>query len=117
MPVYPWGGNQMSFSGYAHAHNAWLSMADMAGWIPLGVLIIYTVLTASETVCWIVKTEITTERKLITAGLLCVFFLFYTVERIFEGALHFLTPYLFINGLIHGELWMMKNTKNRKVSL
>ena len=117
LPLYPMGGNQMNFGRFVHAHNAWLSMADMAGWIPFGLFSIYTVLTLCESIGWLLKKEITTERKIMTSGLLIAFFLFYTVERIFEGAMHFLTPYIFINGLIHGELSMMKSIGNRKVSL
>lgn len=111
IPLYPMGGNRMHLYGYAHAHNAWLSMADMAGWIPFGTFTIYTVITLIESICWTFKKEITTERKIMTVGLLITFFLFYMVERVFEGALHFLTPYIFINGLIHGEFSMMRKPR------
>ena len=107
--MYPMGGNQMYLYGSPHAHNAWLSMADAAGLIPFGLFVGYTVLTLVQTIRWLAKKEISTERKIMATGILAAFFLFFTVERIFEGALHFLTPYVFINGLIHGELSMMKN--------
>lgn len=46
--VYPMGGYQMSFLGYAHAHNTWLDIADAAGVIPFFLFAAYTFLTLYE---------------------------------------------------------------------
>lgn len=109
MVLYPMGGDQMDFMGYPYAHNAWLDMANMAGWIPFFAFTAYTFHVIWELICWLRKKEIPTERKLILAGIFGAFFLYYTVERAFDGSLHFMTPWFFINGLVHGEL--KKQTK------
>lgn len=107
--LYPMGGDQMSFMGYPYAHNAWLDMANMGGLIPFFAFAAYTFLTVYELIRWLMKKEVSTERKLILAGIYGAFFLYYTVERAFDGSMHFMTPWFFINGLVHGEL-----TKEKK---
>lgn len=102
--VYPMGGDKMDFMGYPHAHNAWLDIANMGGLIPFFAFSAYTFLTVFELIRWLMKKEIPTERKLILAGIYGAFFLYYTVERAYEGSMHFMTPWFFINGLVHGEL-------------
>ena len=104
LPLYPFGGDQMDFMGYPYAHNAWLDMANEAGWIPFGAYAIYTFHVVYELIRWLMKKEVSTERKIILAGLFGAFFLYYTVERAFDGSLHFMTPWHFMNGLVHGEL-------------
>lgn len=104
LPLYPFGGDQMNFMGYPYAHNAWLDMANEAGWIPFGAYAIYTFHVVYELIRWLMKKEVSAERKIILAGLFGAFFLYYTVERAFDGSLHFMTPWHFINGLVHGEL-------------
>lgn len=102
--VYPMGGDQMAFHGYPHAHNAWLDIANMGGVIPFFAFAAYTFLTIYELIRWLLKKEIPTERKLLLAGIYGAFFLYYTVERAYECSMHFMTPWFFINGLVHGEL-------------
>ncbi len=102
--LYPMGGDQMSFMGYPYAHNAWLDMANMGGLIPFFAFSAYTFLTVYELIRWLMKKEISTERKLILAGIYGAFFLYYTVERAFDSSMHFMTPWFFINGLVHAEL-------------
>lgn len=105
---YPWGGYQMNFLGYAHSHNTWIDIADAAGVIPFFSFAAYTLLTIYEMIRWLLKKEISTERKLIVAGIYGAFFLYYTVERGLGGSMHFMTPWFFLNGMVHGELSMMK---------
>ena len=38
------------------------------------------------------------------AGVYGAFFLYYTVERGIDNSMHFMTPWFFINGMVHGEL-------------
>lgn len=102
--VYPMGGDKMDFMGYPHAHNAWLDIANMGGLIPFFAFAAYTFLTVYELIRWLMRKEISTERKLILTGIYIVFFLYYTVERAYESSMHFMTPWFFINGLVHGEL-------------
>ena len=104
LPLYPFGGDQMDFMGYPYAHNAWLDMANEAGWIPFFAYAAYTFHVIWELIRWLMKKEVSTERKIILAGLFGAFFLYYTVERAFDSSLHFMTPWHFINGLVHGEL-------------
>lgn len=109
--VYPMGGDQMSFMGYPHAHNAWLDIANMAGVIPFFAFAAYTFLTVYELIRWLMRKDISTERKLMLTGIYGAFFLYYTVERAFESSMHFMTPWFFINGLVHGELTKEKNER------
>ena len=46
-----------------------------------------------------------------TVGIYGSLFLYYMVERGIEGSMHFMTPWFFINGMIHGELSAIKNRK------
>lgn len=107
--VYPFGGYQMSFLGYAHAHNTWIDIADAAGIIPFFLFAAYTFLTLYELIRWLMKKEISAERKLMVAGLYGIFFLFYTVEVGLGGSMHYMTPWFFVNAMVHGELSMSKN--------
>ena len=102
--LYPMGGDQMDFMGYPYAHNAWLDMANEAGWIPFFAFAFYTFHVIYELIRWLMKKEVSTERKIILAGIFGAFFLYYTVERAFDSSLHFMTPWFFINGLVHAEL-------------
>lgn len=102
--LYPMGGDQMDFMGYPYAHNAWLDMANEAGWIPFFSFVAYTVHVVYELIRWLFKKEVSTERKIIAAGIFGAFFLYYMVERAFDSSMHFMTPWFFMNGLVHGEL-------------
>lgn len=109
--VYPFGGYQMSFLGYAHAHNTWIDIADAAGVIPFFLFAAYTFITVYELIVWLCKKEISVERKLMVAGLYGIFFLYYTVERGLGGSMHYMTPWFFVNAMVHGELNMLKKEK------
>lgn len=108
--LYPMGGDHMSFMGYPYAHNAWLDMANFGGLIPFFAFSAYTFLTVYELIRWLMKKEIPTERKLILTGIYGAFFLYYTVEHAFDASMHFMTPWFFINGLVHAELTKEKKT-------
>lgn len=110
--LYPMGGRQMDFLGRNWAHNVWLDMANVSGLIPFFLFTGYTFLTIFELIKWLLKKDISVERKLLTAGIYISFFLYYTVERGFEGSIHYMTPWFFINGLVHGEL-KTKRGQNR----
>ena len=102
--LYPMGGDQMDFMGYPYAHNAWLDMANEAGWIPFFSFVAYTIHVIYELIRWLMKKEVSTKRKIIVAGIFGAFFLYYMVERAFDSSLHFMTPWFFMNGMVHGEL-------------
>lgn len=102
--LYPMGGDQMDFMGYPYAHNAWLDMANEAGWIPFFSFVAYTIHVIYELIRWLMKKEVSTKRKMIVAGIFGAFFLYYMVERAFDSSLHFMTPWFFMNGMVHGEL-------------
>ena len=110
--LYPMGGSQMDFGRIAYAHNTWLDMANRAGLIPFFAFTLYTGYSIYELIRWLAKKEIPMERKLIMAGMYGVFFLYYSAERGIEGSIHFMTPWFFINGMIHGELLTMNNRKS-----
>lgn len=113
--IYPMGGYQMDFLGHAHAHNTWIDVADAAGVIPFFCFAAYTFVTIYELICWLLKKDITSERKLMVAGLYGIFFLYYTVERGLGGSMHYMTPWFFINAMVHAELSMMRKNKKSKI--
>lgn len=106
--VYPMGGSKMEFGRITYAHNTWLDMANRAGLIPFFAFTAYTFWTIYEMIVWLTKTEISTRRKLMVAGVYGAFFLYYTVERGIDNSMHFMTPWFFINGMVHGELSILK---------
>lgn len=106
--VYPMGGSHMDFGRISYAHNTWLDMANRAGLIPFFSFAAYTFWTIYEMIVWLTKKEISTKRKLMTAGVYGAFFLYYTVERGIDNSMHFMTPWFFINGMVHGELSIIK---------
>ena len=112
--VYPMGGYQMDFLGRPHAHNTWIDIADAAGVIPFFLFVSYTFLTVYELIVWLTKKEISVERKLMVSGLYGIFFLYYTVERGLGGSMHYMTPWYFVNAMVHGELTMIKKQNNNK---
>lgn len=109
--MYPMGGRKMDLGRISYAHNTWLDIANTAGLIPFFAFLFYTIISVFELVTWLTKKDISTERKLMTVGIYGSLFLYYMVERGIEGSMHFMTPWFFINGMIHGELSAIKNRK------
>lgn len=108
---YPMGGSHMNLGMINYAHNTWLDMANRAGLIPFFAFTAYTFWTIYEMIIWLSKKEISIRRKLMFAGVYGAFFLYYTVERGIDNSMHFMTPWFFINGMVHGELSAIKENK------
>lgn len=100
--VYPMGGNYMDHLGYDHTHNLWLDIADIGGIIPFVTFAGYTVITAFELVKLILKKSVLTEIKVLFIGLYSAYFLFFTIEPGLNWHVYFVTPWIFLHGLIHG---------------
>ena len=113
--MYPMGGKQMVLPApHPHPHNTWLDMAFMAGLIPFFSFLVYTLFTIYELVRWLLIKEISQERKIVTTGIYGVFFLYFMIERSFVGSVHYMTPWLFVTGLVHGELSAIKEKLKRQ---
>lgn len=100
---YPWGGSQMKLE-LKLAHNVWLDLANEAGVIPFFAFTGYTVWTIYELIRFILKKDIVTEVKLIIVGIYIAFFLYYSVESAIRATVHFMSPWMLINGLVHGYI-------------
>lgn len=100
---FPLGGRQMEL-GRTYCHNTWLDMANAGGLIPFFAFTAYTIYTLYELVRLLLKKEIPTETKLMLAGLYGAFFLYLSVEPALDASIHLVTPWIFVNGLIHGRL-------------
>ena len=85
-------------------HNVWLDLANEAGVIPFFALLLYTIWTAYELIRFIAKKEIATEVKLLMVGIYGAFFLYYNVESAIRATVHFMTPWMLVNGLVHGYI-------------
>lgn len=101
---YPMGGYLMDFGGISHSHNTWLDMANAAGVIPFFAFVIYTAFTLYELVRLLLRNDITAEIKMVLIGLYGSFFLYFTVEPALEASVHLVTPWIFLNGIVHGQL-------------
>ena len=97
----PWGGKQMVLDMQL-THNVWLDLANEAGVISFFAFAGYTLWTLYELIRFIMKKEIATEVKLMMVGIYAAFFLYYTVESAIRASIHFMTPWMLINGLVHG---------------
>ena len=98
---YPWGGSQMVLD-LKLTHNVWLDLANEAGIIPFFAFAGYTLWTLYELIRFVMKKEIATEVKLMMVGIYVAFFLYYTVESAIRATVHFMTPWMLVNGLVHG---------------
>ena len=98
---YPMGGRLMDL-GRTYCHNTWLDMANAAGLIPFFAFTGYTIYTAWEMIRLVLSKEIVPEMKMIMAGLYFAFFLYMSVEPALDASIHLVTPWIFVNGLIHG---------------
>ena len=101
---YPMGGRMMDLGGISHAHNTWLDMANAAGLIPFFTFTAYTIYTFCECIYFLRQKEFSTETKLILVGLYGAFFMYLTVEPALEASIHLVTPWIFVNGIVHGCL-------------
>ena len=110
--IYPMGGNLMDLGGISHSHNTWLDMANAAGVIPFLTFTGYTVYTLYELIYLLVQKDISTEIKIMLAGLYGAFFLYFSVEPAVEASIHLVTPWIFVNGTIHGRV--RKNKAGKK---
>lgn len=100
---YPMGGGFQEM-GIQMAHNLWLDMANTAGLIPFFAFAAYTIWTLYEMIRFVFKKGIDTEPKLMVAGIYVAFFLYYCVEPALNASIHFMTPWILMNGLVHGYL-------------
>lgn len=98
---HPMGGNQMNLT-LKMTHNTWLDMANATGLIPFFAFTAYTIWTFYELIRFLCKKGIDTEVKLMIAGIYLSFFLYYTVEPALDASIHFMTPWMLVNGLVHG---------------
>ena len=107
--VYPMGGRQMDL-GRDFCHNTWLDMANAGGLIPFVSFTLYTVFTLYELIRFLAKKGITPETKLMTAGLYAAFFLYLSVEPALDASVHLVTPWIFVNGMVHGAIGKTKRS-------
>lgn len=105
---YPMGGYQMDLGGLGQSHNTWLDIANAAGVIPFLGFTAYTVYSIFNLGKFIVRDGISTELKLMIIGVYGSFFLYFTIEPALEASIHWVTPWLFLNGLIYGKQRQVK---------
>ena len=98
---YPMGGRQMDMILGNYCHNTWLDMANAAGLIPFFAFVVYTLYTIYELLCLTKKEWISTEVKLIIVGIYLSFFLYFCVEPALDASIHYLTPWIFLNGMVY----------------
>lgn len=100
---YPVGGYQMNLGGLGQCHNVWLDMANAAGLIPFFAFVAYTMYSIYNLVRFMRKSDTSTEIKLLVMGVYSSFLLYFTVEPALEASIHWITPWLFLNGIIYGN--------------
>ena len=118
--IYPWGGNLMDHLEQAHTHNAWLDIADIGGVIPFFTYVVYTIYTIFDMTRLVSHKGVTVEVKLVFLGLFIVYFVFFTIEPALDWNIHFMTPWLFLHGIVRGyvkdfkiQIFEKQKTKRR----
>ena len=107
--TYPMGGRKMDFGAlHNYCHNTWLDMANASGVIPFFAFTAYTVYTAIMLIRFLVKRNVSVETKIVTSGIYLSFFLYMTVESVFDASIHLLTPWIWVNTLICGYVSHVK---------
>ena len=99
---HPMGGRQMTMVLGNFCHNTWLDMANAGGLIPFFAFTAYTIYSLYELCALMKQKEISTEVKLMTVGIYGVFFLYFSVEPALDASIHYLTPWIFVNSMVHG---------------
>lgn len=100
---HPMGGRKMDL-GLLYCHNVWLDMANASGIVPFVAFTGFTLYTGYNLVRFVLEKDIQTETKLIMTGMYVAFFLYYTVEPALDSSVHFITPWILVNGLIKGYM-------------
>lgn len=104
---YPMGGRRMDLIvDYPHMyiHNVWLDMANASGIIPFFAFTAFTIFSIINMIRFLIKKDISSESKVVTAGLYMSYFLFYMIEPALDASIHYITPWMMINGLVQGIL-------------
>ena len=101
--VYPMGGRRMEL-GREFCHNTWLDMANAGGLIPFISFALYTVYSVYELIRLLCQRSVTPETKIMLTGLYAAFFLYLSVEPALDASIHLVTPWIFVNGLVHGTI-------------
>ena len=101
---FPMGGRQMEMVLGNYCHNTWLDMANAAGLIPFFAFTGYTVYTLYNLIVFVRKESIATELKIFAVGVYAAFFLFFSVEPALDASIHYLTPWVFLNAIVHEKL-------------
>ena len=99
--VYPMGGRQIEL-GREFCHNTWLDMANAGGLIPFTAFALFTVYSLYELIRLLCGKTVAAETKIMLTGLYFAFFLYLSVEPALDASIHLVTPWIFVNGLIHG---------------
>ena len=77
-------------------------MANAAGLIPFFAFVLYTLYSFFELVRLLWNKNITAETKMMLTGLFAAYLLYLNVEPALDASIHLVTPWIFVNGLIHG---------------
>jgi hypothetical protein len=83
-------------------------MANASGIIPFFAFAAYTVYTVIMLVRFLMKRNVSVENKIVTSGIYLSFFLYMTVESVFDASIHLLTPWIWVNTLICGYISHIK---------
>lgn len=99
---YPFGGYQMDLCGLKHCHNVWLDIANAAGLIPFGLMVVYTIISVIDIITFLRNGFIRDELKFIVSGLYVSLILYYMVEPALMADVKFFVPWTFLNGIVCG---------------
>ena len=77
-------------------------MANAAGLIPFFAFAAYTAYSVFEMIRLFVNKKVSSEIKIMLAGLFMAFFLYLSVEPALDASVHLVTPWIFVHGLVRG---------------
>lgn len=99
---YPFGGKQTALP-LSYAHNMWLDVGHEVGIIPLVLLSVFTILSLKK-LATLLKSNSSTDIKIIFLSFFVAFFVTFSLEPIMEGWYYYFNVFCFVFGILSREV-------------
>ncbi|MCK2156177.1 hypothetical protein [Exiguobacterium sp. 17-1] len=111
---YPFGGKEMILS-LAYAHNMWLDIYHVAGFVPFILLIILNIMIVKNVIFIYKSSKINTQIKILAITTLMSLSLNFMVEPIMEGIPFLFSIFMLINGMNKKIKDVIKEKENESI--
>lgn len=99
---YPFGGKLTNLP-LSYVHNMWLDVGHEAGIIPLVLLSVFTIL-AIKKLATLLRSDLSTDIKIIFLSFFVAFFVTFSLEPIMEGWYYYFNVFCFVFGMLSREI-------------